>query len=73
MITSLSLVPEQRNSQYMVTTAPTASAAAIAIASGISFGLGDHCSCPLPQLLTPLLLLNTSLNPGTRPGPGSQG
>lgn len=55
----------------MVTTAPTASAAAVA--SGISFGLGDHCSCPLPQLLTPLLLLNTSLNPGTTPGPGSQG
>lgn len=57
----------------MVATAPTASAAAPAIASGISFGLGDRCSCPLPQLLTLLLLLNTSLNPGTKPGPGSQG
>lgn len=53
----------------MVVTAPTASA----VASGISFGLGDHCNCPLPQLLTPLLLLNTNPNPGTKPGPGSQG
>ena len=70
MITSFSLVPEPRNSQY---TVATASAAAAAIASGIYFGLRDHCSCPLPQLLTPLLLLNTRLNPGSKPGPGSQG
>lgn len=41
--------------------------------SGISCGLGDHCNCPLPQLLTPLLLLNTSPNPGTKPDPGPQG
>lgn len=59
----------QRNPQYKV---PTASAAATAVASGICFGLGEHCNCPLPQLLTPLLQLNTSLNPGTKPDPGSQ-
>lgn len=66
-------MPVQRNPQYMVATAPTASAAATAIASGVSSGLGEHCNCPLPQLLTPSLLLNTSPNPGTKPGPGSQG
>ena len=56
----------------MVATASPASEAATAVASGISFGLGEHVSCPFPQLLTPLLPSNTSLNPGTRPDPGSQ-
>lgn len=46
-------MPIQINPQYMVATAPTASAAATAVASGISFGLDSRGTLQLPSPSTP--------------------